>query len=670
MFLEKIDYLSPPISLYFNSKRTHTSKIGGFIVFVMILGCFSYSFLLLHEIITHSNVISLIYKKFEWEAGLYAMNTNQLFHFFQIFCSEAGGYFDKYDSKYIRIYITYVHNDIEQSKLHNYDHWVFEECREGIDNKDIRQELFENIVNFTNSACIRYYFNSKEQKYYSIGEEEFIWPHLEHGISRRDNVYLTSLIEKCSNESILTTLLGNCAPAESIEEYVQKYFGFYMYLFDTSIDPTNYSYPFQNYFQIISTGIGNSKTFVENYIHFAPVRMRTKVGEIFGEYHDKNSLFFDFNRKGTAESFNRILLKNFYLMQNNINIYERRYKGVFDILSSIGGAIQLLFFGCSMVNFIYNGYIIIMDTNHFFCQIEKVSQIERNKNINGNKLINPFDYSEKSKKPFQKRLSFNSNIKNHMDKKFKDNKSEAYAKKDDDNKQIFSKFKGNNIIIQRNNYFKTSMNNVFKKAEAVKSINSSSVSNESLDFSNKPINNINVEKRLDSIDVLKEKNISSTQNNELISNTNDTPKNLHKINKIKGNNNNNINCPPKRQKVVQFKEYAKEPEHKILKNKNFTHTISINQSFRTNNLDDMLKVQKLNKDMINKSSYFEKEFSFLNYIYACFKKKRKEDFQNLYSLISFRKKILSENFIFHQHIINLLLSKKCGINPNEIKHLF
>ena len=671
MLLHKIDFISPSISLFFDGKRTHTSKISGLIVIIMVLGCLSYTFILLNEVFNHSNVISLIYKKFEFEAGFYQMNTTQLFHFFQIFSSEEGGYFDKYDSKFIRIYLTYVRNNIDQSQLNKYDHWVFEECREGIENNDLSQELFENIFNFTNAACIRYYFNSKNKKYYSLEEKEFIWPHLEHGISRRDNIFLTSLIEKCSNDSILTKILGNCAPEESINEYVQKYFGFYMYFLDISIDPTNYENPFQTYFQIISSGMGNSKTFVENYIHFAPVRMRTKVGEIFGNYHEENTFFFDFNRKGTADSYNRVLLKTYYLMQNNFNIYERRYKGIFDILSSIGGAIQLLFFGCSLINSIYNEYIVIMDTNHFFCQIAKESNIESSKKIK-TKIFNPFE---------SLRINFETNIMNNnsvkkevfslnynvpnpvISKKF-GNKSEFNAKKSLQNKSIFSKFKDN--IIKKNNYFPKTLSGACQTNEIIKYINSSNHSNESLDFSNKPINNMNTEKRLDSIDILKEKNMCSTQINELISNSNKTPQNFLNINS-KRNNKSNIDNPPKKVKSVQFNENVKDKKKRPENNK------IINQK-QSNILDDnddrIFKIQKLNKDMIKKSDYFQKQFTFFVYIFKiCFKIKKKEESQNLYSLISFRRKTVSENFIFHQHIINLILGTKCGINPNEIKKL-
>ena len=685
MSLQSLDFLSPPISLYYNDKRTHTSKISGLIVIALMFSCLSYILILVYSTINHLNVTSLIYKKFEWEAGFYQMNSSVLFHFFQIFCPEDGGYFDKYDPKYIRIYTTYVHNDLEQSQLYLYDHWVFDECKEGVDDKEISKDLFENVVNFTNSACVRYYYNSEKKTYYTTGENEFVWPHMEHGISRRDNVFLTTLIEKCSNESVLTDKLGYCASAESIEEYIQRYFGFYLYLLDNSIDPTNYTNPFQNYFQILSTGIGNSKTFVENYIHFAPVRMRTKVGDIFGQYTDQNSFFYDFNRKGTAESHNRILLKNYYLMQNNFNIYERRYNGITDILSNIGGIVQLFFYLFFTVNFLYHNYIIVMDTNHFFCKIENASNEENSygTNIKSNRIFNPFKNIKVSimenvvnKKPLKKQVySVNLDIDAESDIISNGNKSDNNANNKLKNNQIktFSRFKESNTQIKKNNYVKSTVNSSIKKKEIIKYMNKSNISDESNDFSNikiKEIENINKEKRLDSIELLKEKNISSTQNNELISEYNDiTTKNI-RLSKL-NTNNNKINFPPKKQqkkKIVHFNEkITKANNNKLSQTVKPSHNIpELNQ--------EIIKNQKLNKEMVKKSKYFEKEFSFISYFISyilCMylKNKKTDKYKNLSSLVSFRKKILSENFIFHQHIINLLLGKKCGINPNEIKYI-
>jgi hypothetical protein len=509
-------------------------------------------------------------------------------------------------------------------------------------------------------------------------EKEFVWPHLEHGISRRDNVFLTTMIEKCSNDSVLTKLLGYCAPSEIIEEYIGRYFGFYMYLLDNSVDPTNYTNPLQSYFQVISTGIGNSKTFVENYIHFAPIRMRTKVGDIFGEYTDENSFFYDFNRKGTAESYNRILLKNYYLMQNNYNIYERRYSGLFDIIANLGGTSQLIYNIFFIVNFIYHRYIIIMDTNHFFCTIDNTRKNGHNSDSNvSHKIFNPLNdlkisiiESDKINKKLKKQVySLNLNIEGTEEIKSNGNKTDVGIHNAIDKNRInaFSIFKENKI--KRNNYIRGSANSAssdVNKNEIIKYMNKSNISNESYDFSNikiKELDNINKEKRLDSIELLKEKNISSAQNNELISEYTDiTTKNI-KLSKL---NTNKHNFPPKRNKTVRFND---NKTTNITRKKNKSQFVKPLPKVSNLN-EEMKKNQKLNKEMVIISKHFEKEFSFLNYILnSCSKDKGKEKYKNLLSLVSFRRKILSENFIFQQHIINLLLGKKCDINPLEIRYI-
>ena len=685
MYLQNLDFLSPSISLYFNDQRTHISKISGIIVIIMVSCCLSYSIIILYNIFNHLNVTSLIYKKFEYEAGYYEMNAKVLFHFFQIFSSENGRYFDKYNSKYIRIYTTYVHNNIDQSQLYKYDHWVFDQCKEGIDNKDINKELFKNIVNFTNSACIKYYYNSQTKNYYSLEDNEFMWPHLEHGNSRRDNVFLTTLFEKCSNNSVITTILGNCDSNESIEKYINKYFAFYMYLLDNSVDPTNYTSPFQNYFQIISSGIGNSQTFVENYIHFAPVRLRTKVGHIFGKYEDINSFFFDFNRKGTANSYNKILLKNYYLMQNNCNIYERRYNDFFDILSNIGGTCQLLFFIFFTINYIYNKYIIVMDTNHFFCKIQTTSHDDNN-TIDKNKILDPFKDFAIGKNSLMKTIkksiySLNLNSKNPLNKKTNDeikSENERKTKIENNKNNKYSKF--GSVQLKINNFLIDSKK-TFNQNDNINYLKSSYISNDSsLDYSNanmKQISSIiNKEKKVDSLNLIRDKNIISNKNlkHDYIPELYNMPdKNISEITLPTKKQNNKINNTNKEgnkpKKSFHFRETLKDGN--IFHNKKRNRfQLTLRPTFKMSNLEEMLKTQKLNKEMVHKSTNFEKEFSFFYFILCeFFNNKRKQDFKNLYSLISFRKKILSENFIFHQYIINLLLGKKCGIDPHEIKNL-
>ena len=79
------------------------------------------------------------------------------------------------------------------------------------------------MENFTNGVCIRYFYNSKERKYYSFGADGFKWPYLEHGMAQRNNIYLTTIIQKCSNDSVINEIFGQCPSQKEIDDYLSKY---------------------------------------------------------------------------------------------------------------------------------------------------------------------------------------------------------------------------------------------------------------------------------------------------------------------------------------------------------------------------------------------------------------------------------------------------------------
>ena len=131
--------------------------------------------------------------------------------------------------------------------------------------------------------------------------------------------------------------------------------------------------------QVISTGIGTPQTFVESYIHFSPLRVRTKIGSLFESVYDMNSFYFDFNRKGSANNNQKYytITKYYHLMQNNVQIYERKYNNIFDIFSEIGGVIQFIFYVFYWTNYLYNKYIIAYDTNALFFSIRNKQSFSR-----------------------------------------------------------------------------------------------------------------------------------------------------------------------------------------------------------------------------------------------------------------------------------------------------
>jgi hypothetical protein len=57
-----------------------------------------------------------------------------------------------------------------------------------------------------------------------MGDNGFKWPYLEHGIAQRKNIYLTTIVQKCSNDSITNEIFGKCPPQKEIDDYLEKYF--------------------------------------------------------------------------------------------------------------------------------------------------------------------------------------------------------------------------------------------------------------------------------------------------------------------------------------------------------------------------------------------------------------------------------------------------------------
>ena len=130
--MKKLDFLSPPITLFHLERRTHTSKIGGCFVIIMSIIYIGYISYLLFHLINHIKVTSIFYQKFEFEAGYYSFNTSSIFHFLQIYSTANGGHFDKFESKYIRAFLTYFETNISYSNLELYDHWLFDKCEDNM----------------------------------------------------------------------------------------------------------------------------------------------------------------------------------------------------------------------------------------------------------------------------------------------------------------------------------------------------------------------------------------------------------------------------------------------------------------------------------------------------------------------------------------------------------
>ena len=623
--INKIDFLSPPITLFHLERRTHTSRVGGFFVLIMVGICSIYIIFLLYNLNGHKKLTSLFHKKFELEAGYFSFNSSSIFHFIQIFSPEDGGYFDKYDSKYIRAYITYVHSNFSYGNLYLFDHWVFDTCRKDIDDKDLEPYLLENVENFTNGVCIRHYYNSTERKYYSLEEEGFSWPYLQHGTAHRNNIYLTTIIQKCSNDSIINEIFGLCPSQKEIDDYVNKYFAIYLYFTDIQVDPYNYSNPVQKYLQIISSSIGTHQTFVENYLHYSPLRIKTTLGSILGRGYDINSFYFDFNRKGAANNNGEkyfTITRYYHLMQNNVQIYERKYNNLFDIMSEIGGVIQFIFYVFYWINFFYNKYIIAYDTNSLFFAIKDNQSFikDNNKQIKeNNHLINIKNFS----------------IKEPLNKNFRSSKFLIYKNNIDINNTIFNesfKIKNKSIHGSENENYK----------------------NESM---KKKLNNIINNKNYDYyFNEKEEKRKSPSNKNKTNFNTNNNSSNIF----LRENSNLIINKLKRSKNSFKTYDINQEKKNKKRKKSNKDYYNKIMLSKKSIGKIEHIKKETLdNKDEKLKSL---KYFSLLDFLKSILFKREKESHN---FLRIFRKHLLSEEHLLKTHIKIIFLENHYNFRGEE-----
>ena len=596
-----IDFLSPPITLYHLERRTHTSMVGGFLVIIMLGLIFTYISFLLYQLFSFKNMISIFHKKYQFEVGSYSFNSSSIFNFIQFFTTENGGYFAKYDSKYIRIYTTYVHSNYSEKNLDLYDHWVFDTCQNN-DKKDLDPSLFSNVVNFTNSACIRYYYNSTEKKYYSFGDKNFFWPFLEYGTSQKNNIFLKTIVQKCNNFSSIKGLFGDCPPQKEIDEYLSKYLEIYLYFTDIQVDPTNYKYPLQKYLQVINTKIGSTQLFEENHIYYSPLKIITREGNIFGKTRDINAFYFDFNRKenNVNNDKNYTITQYYHFMQNNVQIYERIYNNIFDLFSEIGGVVQFTFYIFFWSNYIYNKYIIAYDTYSLFFSVQNEQQhIKKGSFLNYNNKI------------------YNINKNNKF---LKENNNKKIKKKNENNYTSLRKTKTEFIFFE--NSKKTP-----KNSNAI----------------NIKTNYLSKEKYYKIFRNINKKFETKRDGSKKIIDNNSSNANLKENNILI--NIQNLSCNEGKN------------EKRYLSNKERINRIILSQKSLGRIEHNKIKFQE-NIENIK----IPKHFAFIDFIKSfCFKKnKGSHNF-----LITFRKHLLSEEHLFKNHIKIVLLEKHQNCNLEE-----
>ena len=641
MPLESLDFLSPKITLFHYGKSSHSSKFGAVLTIFGCLLCFSYILNLLITLIFRKNLSLYYYQKFEWEVGKFYFDNKGIYHFIQPFSvTENGGYVPKYEKKYLRIFTTSISETYASNPalLNTSDHWVYDLCEEGKDNEGLSPSLFDKIDNFTNSACIKYYFNSVDKKYYNKKDKEFVYPLVEHGNARSDNTFLGTFIERCRNDSITTKILGECGTVEEINQYLKKTIAIYFRFIDHYVDPTNAKHPIQSFMNSIS-GRLSEVTYPIHNVNFKPLVVKTDNGFIFKDVNDDKSYIFDTNRKDGKSNNGNVLISAqiSYWMQNNFFVYERYYKKILDIIPTIGGIKEVIYYVLFAVNYFYQKYISLLNTKTLFVKIQSKRAInlgedvmieqkkfmENYKNMEGSEILN-----ESLKKKFSKHKSC-----------FQNNDNESKQKEENQQSFNFSKSE-KKLYIEQN----SKMNILVKKQVNNSLIKNQSKSKLKKNFGNELIDNVN-------INVKRNKQRNSNPLNK---------EDRSFLNILGEKDKNTVNSKKKN----YFEKEESGNNIKFINNCDVVSTNNIRYNlFKAELKFFMNENKKKIKHSNKKLPFMDENFSFSYYLSSICSNNNNKN--GVYILDHFRKKLLSEEHFYRSHLYLYLLEKYFEIEQEK-----
>ena len=275
----------------------------------------------------------------------------------------------------------------------------------------------------------------------------------------KDNNQIYSIIVlKCDN-TIIQNLLDKESECEK-EVEINNYFNspgtivFKLYFINNYINVLNYTNPIQNSLYRIETPCDKLK-YTANELHFKPSKIKNDDGLV--SKNIKEQISYTFSRNDVVININEN--KNAYIsysfsLQNIMELYERKYKRIQDVLSNIGGINQAILIIATYINFFYNKFVILSDTET---------------------ILNSLIYTEKSIHKKKSQKNFNDKMKDIEKEKSLENDIKRNNKKTDiNNKNKSRNNKIENTIYIDDGISKTNFKSLEKELKNLKNQNKDS----------------------------------------------------------------------------------------------------------------------------------------------------------------------------------------------------
>ena len=377
MFIRKMDFLSPPITLYYKGDESHTSIFAGILTIIIYLICIVFGVFYAIRFINKLNPQVYYYNRYVEDAGEFSVNSSSMFSFIQILDTEKNipdiVDFDILNIIGIELDIKLYHEDYDLSK---YNHWLYGPCNNSTDTEGIKELI--TFDHFTESACIRQYYDKDDKKYYDSNDKNFKWPIILHGCGNDNRTFYGIIVEKCRNTT-LRFLSNNryCKSKDEIINYI-KGSSIRLQLIDHFTDMFNYKNPYRKYFYSVSNSLVE-ESYTTNHLNFNPSTLISDE-DLFFSYNQKQKLsyLFDLNEKITTTSGNTGIYVAFYFwMQKRMQYYERVYEKIQDVLSNIGGFSTIFLTFAELINYLVNHFIILFDIQNYINAIDNSKEYDK-----------------------------------------------------------------------------------------------------------------------------------------------------------------------------------------------------------------------------------------------------------------------------------------------------
>ena len=400
MFIRQLDFLSPPITLYYKGENSHSSIFAGIITIIVYSICLTFGIFYAIQFINKSNPQVCYYNRYIEDAGEFPVNSSSMFNFVQIVDTEKNIPIIV-DFDLITIIGIEETIDIyqENNDLTLYNHWLYGNCNNSTDIVGINSLI--KFEHFTESACIRKYYNKDDKKYYNTNEKKFRWPKILHGSSHPNRTFYGVIVEKCRNTTLKLLSDGkHCKSKEEIISYIKANSVNFL-LIDQFTDILNYTTPYRKYFYSISNGLFE-ESYTTNHLNLNPTKLISDEGTFFESKKETLSYFFDLNEKVTSSSGDSGIYVAFYFwMQNRMQYYERVYEKVQDVLSDVGGLCSIVLTIAELINNLVNQYLTLFDTQTYMNELENTKIYDKNIfRINSNKNPIQINYRKNEEKLF------------------------------------------------------------------------------------------------------------------------------------------------------------------------------------------------------------------------------------------------------------------------------